>query len=102
MQDHYEVLGVPPAADHAEIKAAYRALARDHHPDVGDGADMTAINEAYAVLSDFTSRNDYDVIRRLFLKNCEVCDGSGVRWTQKGFLARDRRICEACSGKGTV
>lgn len=62
-QDHYGVLGVPPDASAAEIKARYRELAKTHHPDIsGDGSDqeMAKINEAYEVLSDKRRRAKYD------------------------------------------
>lgn len=64
MSDHYEVLGVARDATAAEIKAAYRRLAKGNHPDVvgGDGAErMAAINVAYEVLSDPARRSHYDV-----------------------------------------
>jgi curved DNA-binding protein CbpA len=56
---------VPPAASTAEIRAAYRELARRVHPDVADGADdvgsaMTALNEAWYVLGDSARRAAYD------------------------------------------
>jgi len=48
----YEVLGVPPSATPAEIRRAYLALARRHHPDAGGSADeMRRLNEAWAALS---------------------------------------------------
>jgi len=51
MADHYAVLGVQPDADRAAIQAAYRMLARLHHPDFGgDGSRMAALNEAWSVL----------------------------------------------------
>jgi hypothetical protein len=61
----YEVLGLPPGADEAQIKAAYRDLARRHHPDVngGDAAatrQLTEINHAYETLSDPRARSAYD------------------------------------------
>ena len=65
-QDHYEVLGVPPDASAAEIKARYRELAKTHHPDIsGDDSDrdMAKINEAYEVLSDKKRRAKYDRVR---------------------------------------
>lgn len=64
-RDYYEVLGVPRGASAAEIKGAYRRLARRHHPDVNP-ADETAggrfqeLNEANAVLSDPDKRARYD------------------------------------------
>ena len=55
-KDYYEVLGVNKNANEAELKKAYRNLARKHHPDVdkSEGAEKTfkEINEAYQVLSD--------------------------------------------------
>jgi len=48
----YEVLGVPPSATPEEIRRAYLALARLHHPDAGGNADeMRRLNEAWSALS---------------------------------------------------
>ncbi|MGI6606736.1 MAG: molecular chaperone DnaJ [Peptococcia bacterium] len=64
-RDYYEVLGVEKNAGEAEIKKAFRKLARQYHPDVNPG-DKTAeekfkeINEAYEVLSDPEKRQRYD------------------------------------------
>jgi molecular chaperone DnaJ len=63
--DYYSILGVAKGATEKEIKAAYRKLARQHHPDVnpGDKAAETRfkeINNAYEVLSDKTKRQKYD------------------------------------------
>lgn len=60
---------MPPSASGAEIRDAYRRLARDHHPDRtassgGDGRSMRRINEAYRVLSDPARRAVYDASLR--------------------------------------
>lgn len=67
VRTHYDVLGVSQSADDATIRAAYRSLARDHHPDrarsssaVGGGHTMPSINEAYRVLNDPGRRALYD------------------------------------------
>ncbi|HEY8523876.1 MAG TPA: J domain-containing protein [Acidimicrobiales bacterium] len=58
---HYEVLGVPPSATPEQVRAAYRAKARDHHPDAGGDPDrMRAINAAWRVLGDPARRAAYD------------------------------------------
>jgi curved DNA-binding protein len=64
-QDYYRTLGVPRTATQAEIKKAFRKLARESHPDKhpGDKAAelrFKAINEANAVLSDAAKRAKYD------------------------------------------
>jgi DnaJ-class molecular chaperone len=64
-QDYYQTLGVPRTATQADIKKAFRKLARENHPDKkpGDKAAETrfkAVNEANAVLSDADKRKKYD------------------------------------------
>ncbi len=64
-KDYYSMLGVAKTASAKEIKAAYRKLARKHHPDVNPG-DKSAekrikdLNEAYEVLGDADKRKKYD------------------------------------------
>jgi curved DNA-binding protein CbpA len=61
MIDHYSVLQVHRGAEPEVIRAAYRALARKHHPDFGgEQVRMVAINEAWRILSDVDLRQAYD------------------------------------------
>jgi molecular chaperone DnaJ len=59
--DPYRVLGVLPAATAAEIKAAYRALVKQHHPDAGgDACTILELNAAWEVLGDVDRRRRHD------------------------------------------
>ena len=66
-KDYYDILGVEAGAGEAEIKTAYRRLARKYHPDVSKeaGAEerFKAINEAYEVLRDKEKRAAYDQLK---------------------------------------
>lgn len=64
-RDYYEVLGIGKTADDAEIKKAYRVLAKKYHPDMNPGdaeaeKKFKEASEAYAVLSDPEKRRQYD------------------------------------------
>jgi curved DNA-binding protein CbpA len=68
MKDYYKILNLPPDCPQADIKKAYRKLAVQHHPDKNDGDKKSEerfklVAEAYDILSDETTRNEYDYIK---------------------------------------
>jgi molecular chaperone DnaJ len=69
-KDFYAVLGVPKDVSAADLKKAYRKLAREYHPDSNPG-DATAearfkeISEAHSILSDPEQRQEYDQMRAM-------------------------------------
>ncbi|MEE2524091.1 DnaJ C-terminal domain-containing protein [Pseudarthrobacter sp. J75] len=79
-KDFYKILGVAKDASDADIKKAYRKLAREHHPDTNSGNTASEkkfkdISEAYSVLSDPEERQQYDAIRAM---------GGGARFAPGG------------------
>ncbi len=93
-KDYYNVLGIERSADDAEVRAAYRTLARKHHPDVNPN-DPTAeerfkeVSEAYEVLSDAEKRRMYDRFGRDWERYRDAgltgADGSSQRPTDEDF-----------------
>jgi molecular chaperone DnaJ len=87
-KDYYKTLGVAKTAKPAEVKAAYRKLARKYHPDANKGdasaeAKFKEISEAYSVLSDEKRRKEYDEARSMFGGGFRV--PTGTRPGQGGF-----------------
>ncbi len=79
-KDFYKILGIAKDASDADIKKAYRKLARQHHPDTNAGNAASEkkfkdISEAYSVLSDPDERQQYDAIRAM---------GGGARFAPGG------------------
>lgn len=68
MKNYYAILGVTPDSSDAEIKSAYRTLARKFHPDVNPSGTQRFkdITEAYDVLSNSQKRHQYDMINGFF------------------------------------
>jgi hypothetical protein len=64
VKDYYAILGAQKDASRRDIERLYKQRATRHHPDRGgDEADMKALNEAYSVLKNETTRRQYDASR---------------------------------------
>jgi molecular chaperone DnaJ len=97
--DHYAVLGVAPGSSASEIKAAYRALVKRHHPDAGgDARWILALNAAWEELRDGDRRRRYDL--RLGLGSGLYPEASARG--SGGTAAAARGAAKPRAGKGAV
>ena len=83
-KDYYEILGVDKSASEAEIKSAFRKLAKKYHPDVSKEPNAAEkfkeAQEAYAVLSDADKRKQYDQFGHAAFEG-----GNGAGFDVSGF-----------------
>ena len=110
MNDPYTVLEVSSHASAAEIKAAYRRLVKQHHPDAGgDDQRMLALNAAWEVLGDQDRRRNFDRTRisppaasrqpdlrraRSVHKRAVAADDALVEWLRRVYAPIDRMLGE--------
>lgn len=80
-KDYYEVLGVSKDATDAEIKSAFRKLAKQYHPDISKEANaeekFKEIQEAYEVLGDENKRKQYDQFGHAAFEGAQGFGGAG-------------------------
>lgn len=81
-RDYYETLGLKKGASEAEIKSAFRNLAKKYHPDVnkesGAEAKFKEVQEAYSVLSDTSKKAQYDQMgHQAYSNNSNMGGGAG-------------------------
>lgn len=94
-KDYYKILGVPKTASEADIKRAYRKLARENHPDRHPGNKkaedrLKDINEAYEVLGDSEKRRKYDQLGARYQEWQRMGgDPRGFNWGQGGARMDD-------------
>ena len=95
--DYYTLLGVPPDATAAQIKSAYRKLAKQYHPDINDSSDAAEkfreITEAYDTLTDPGRRRRYDQLHST---------GTGTSDGTRSGNARSGNRTRTGSGSGSA
>jgi molecular chaperone DnaJ len=98
-RDPYRVLGVAATATAAEIKAAYRALVKQHHPDAGGDAQMIlALNAAWEVLGDRERRAAHDRQHRAVAVASATAASAGAGAAEP--LSRVARSVSEQAGRG--
>jgi hypothetical protein len=97
MVDYYKVLKISPKASTAEIKSAYRRLARKMHPDVNGGTEeatreFALVAKSYEVLSNPQERAHYDKQYLKAFHNGSIHDSDSVIFSDNSHASRLRQI----------
>ena len=99
--DPYAVLGVPAEAPQADLKAAYRRLVKEHHPDAGgDPERILALNAAWELVGDRDSRRQFDQQRNVGLGHAEAGVAEARRRGARN--ARASRAASAANGQAAA
>src|SRR5918998_1020861 len=104
--DFYVILGLPHGATDADIKRAYRRLARRFHPDINPGdraaeARVRQILEAYETLIDPERRHRYDLGCGADLhQDVQLGFEEALHGTQRNVTVTRREVCRTCAGTG--
>ena len=98
-KDYYNLLGVHPDATLAQIKTAYRKLAKQYHPDVNQPSDAAErfreITEAYDTLTDPDRRRRYDRLHGTYARGTNTGAGNtGPKFTDPGAGPAPERLRE--------
>lgn len=103
MTNPYLVLGAHAKMTDDEIRALYRAAARQQHPDRGGSAEQfAAITAAYAATATATARAKLRRLHALRCAPCATCDGSGATSQRRGYTHIGWARCAACGGCGYI
>lgn len=110
MTDHYLTMLLDCGAKPEEVKAQWKKLASELHPDKlpqdkpkileAAAQRFATLSGAYAVLSDPKTRAAFDFERRIGREDCSHCFGKGRTMKSKGFTARVATPCGLCCGAG--
>lgn len=90
LTEAFAALGLAPGATPAEVRAAYVALGKAAHPDLGGTvAAFVRHREAYEVASAYAKAEP-----------CQTCKGSATIWVGTSAWSPTRMVCASCAGSG--
>jgi DnaJ-class molecular chaperone len=98
----YAILGVTRTESYEAVKAAWVALCKEHHPDLGgEPGVLSDINAAWNILRDEVRRREYNQAQDDLLRICNDCGGKGGRVARQGFTGVGKiTACTVCEGEG--
>ncbi len=101
--EYYGVLGCHAQSSDEEIKACFKKLSMQHHPDrpSGDVIRFLELGQAYQNLEG-GRRLTHQMALKMTGEICLTCDGSGVKRKSRGFTSIDVTPCVFCKGCGYV